>query len=501
MINGDLVRLGLPDDVIRRGTDTITLEFAYDEPLSERDRDRPHRSEQAMRISLSRDRDLLVVSELSVWQDDHHLISATASTPPDGVDLVDGETALTVANPEESDLPDATMISFQGIRPYRILYRISRDEIVAALESIFRHASEGSPFAFDTLYSVVTSSRLARDDDPDPSLVSLANKLRQGRTRPDRAREFELTENEKNLLHEAFEEVQAPNGWASEPIARYRMGGTQTGFRGGPVSERYAQAHSTLSAMLDRMTALASSVRYLGPLRDDPRFAYPLGHAAPSLPVGEKGQFTAAFLERRGRELRDHRGPDGKAHREPLIDAVSRWCRYLEIGHEVGVEGQGKLGYQLTLTVNGEARDMTAIGVGASQLLPVVVLVLGTEPDTVVLLEQPELHLHPAVQSRLANFFAIARRDIRLVVETHSEYLVTRLRYLVASQSIAPDRVKVLFTTQTNGATRFDELSMNTFGDFEYWPQDFFDTLDAEYRSLMDQVAHRMRTLSLDPGA
>lgn len=104
----------------------------------------------------------------------------------------------------------------------------------------------------------------------------------------------------------------------------------------------------------------------------------------------------------------------------------------LGVGTKVVIEDQRKLGRSLRLQVDGVSRDLTAIGVGARQLLPVVALVLGVPSRSVVLLEQPELHLHPAVQSRLADFLMFAREDIRILVETHSEYLVSRLRRRLA---------------------------------------------------------------------
>jgi hypothetical protein len=195
------------------------------------------------------------------------------------------------------------------------------------------------------------------------------------------------------------------------------------------------------------------------------------------LPVGAKGEYTAIFLAQNGNRPVSYQDEFGAPRRETLLQAVSEWCTYLAIGQGVSVPGQGKLGYGLKMSIGGVDRDLTDVGVGASQLIPVVVLVLGAAEGAIVLLEQPELHLHPAVQSRLADFFAMARPDVSVLIETHSEYLVTRLRRRVAEEAINPEFVRVLFARQQNGETRFRSLKFTELGDFDSWPEGFFDTL------------------------
>ena len=326
-------------------------------------------------------------------------------------------------------------------------------------------------------------------------IVALATRARRSKGG------VELSAEEHAALFAAFRELEAPNGWVSAPIGW----APQRRFWRLPVGEAGDQP-STLARDLGRATdsveRLASAILYLGPLRDDPRVAYPLGHTVRALPVGEKGEFTAAYLQDNARTFLDFGDPDGQPRRDSFSNAVSLWCEHLGIAERISVEPQGKLGHQLGLRVSGHDRDPTAIGVGASQLLPVVVLVLGAPQGALVLLEQPELHLHPKVQSRLADFFALARTDIRLVVETHSEYLITRLRLRVAQGDLSADAVAVLFASQepdtpTGEATRsmhtsFRSLSLDEMGDFDFWPPDFFDSLDADSTALARAVVNRL---------
>lgn len=104
------------------------------------------------------------------------------------------------------------------------------------------------------------------------------------------------------------------------------------------------------------------------------------------------------------------------------------------------------------------------------------------------MLEQPELHLHPAVQSRLADFLLFARTDLRLVVETHSEYLITRIRRRVAEGARASKNIAVMFAERDGDASNFRSLVLNDVGDFSDWPRGFFDTQDEDGRAIVRAV-------------
>jgi predicted ATPase len=243
-----------------------------------------------------------------------------------------------------------------------------------------------------------------------------------------------------------------------------------------------------LSAASEALSDFRDSIRYLGPLREEPQVVSALGARNRALPGGPKGEYTADLLARMKSRNVQFSDWKGKRHRRPLPEAVTMWTSYLGVGEGVAVEDQGKLGRGLRIKVNGVERDLTTIGVGASQVIPVLSVVLAAEPGTVVLLEQPELHLHPAVQSRLADFFLRARPDIKIVVETHSEYLVTRLRRRVAEQTASPMDIAVLFAEQEAGCSDFRRLQLNELGDFSEWPRGFFDTQDQEGQALVDAV-------------
>jgi hypothetical protein len=494
VINGDLVRLGEASDVIRDGTESLTLEFSYPEFSRDESDETIIEAKRALHVTMIARDDgrSLAASEVSLWRDGERICSANAVDAPQGLPLADEEQALRVAEPAVFDLPEQSFITVAGITPSRLVFRADEDELRAE----FRHLVESGPGARWLLDELRTGRSGTPDDARLKRVSALAARANHQQLGP-------LGDDDREFLFGVFRDSEAPAGWSSEPIARLP--------RRGPLWRRATEAETHVSRAalardfgrgLDQLERLADAVLYLGPLRDDPRVAYPLGHTVRALPVGEKGEFTAAYLRENHRARIRYGKPEGTLASDLLPAAVDRWCEHLGIATRIQVTPQGKLGHQLGLMVGGSERDPTAIGVGASQLLPVVVMVLGAPEGAVVLLEQPELHLHPKVQSRLADFLVYARPNVRIVVETHSEYLLTRLRLRIAEEKIDREQIAVLFARQRpddeTGAsgvhTEFSHLSLDELGDFDHWPEDFFDSLALDNVALAQAVAKRLGT-------
>ncbi len=169
---------------------------------------------------------------------------------------------------------------------------------------------------------------------------------------------------------------------------------------------------------------------------------------------------------------------------------MDRWAQRLEIADEVQTTDLARLGIQISVRRGGVGPvDITSVGVGVSQLLPVIVMCLTAEPGTVILLEQPELHLHPALQQRLADFLlACARSGRQLIVETHSEYLVSRLRRRIAEDETDElvRNVALYFVEQVDDASRFRHVPVNEYGGLEEWPTGFFDQAAKDSHALLE---------------
>ena len=121
--------------------------------------------------------------------------------------------------------------------------------------------------------------------------------------------------------------------------------------------------------------------------------------------------------------------------------------------------------------------SLADVGIGVSQVLPVLVAILVAEPGQSVYLEQPEIHLHPRAQVAMAQILAdAAKRDVRVILETHSELLLLAVQSLVAEGKLSPDLVKLhWFTRREDGVTEVSSAELDEAGAFGDWPEDFGD--------------------------
>jgi predicted ATPase len=85
------------------------------------------------------------------------------------------------------------------------------------------------------------------------------------------------------------------------------------------------------------------------------------------------------------------------------------------------------------------------VGFGVSQVLPILVTDVGLGRQGTLLINQPEVHLHPASQALLGNYFSSRIHSRQYVIETHSEYLITRFRILVAKKKLRPEDINLYF--------------------------------------------------------
>ena len=231
------------------------------------------------------------------------------------------------------------------------------------------------------------------------------------------------------------------------------------------------------------------NIKYLGPLRDEPKSIYPLETVGSIADVGLKGENTAAVYENNKDLEFDYIDPivfndidkiAFRRKRATLSSIVNKWLVYLGVASDINTIDKGKFGHELKITTDIDQlkQDLTHVGVGVSQILPILILCLLAKKGSVIILEQPELHLHPRVQTRLADFFvSLNALGKQCVVETHSEYLINRLRYIVAKtkgNKVATNSL-IYFVEKDNGHSNYRPIKINKYGVIEDWPKGFFD--------------------------
>lgn len=257
----------------------------------------------------------------------------------------------------------------------------------------------------------------------------------------------------------------------------------------------YYQNAGFLSDFELSLEELFHQVYYLGPLREYPRRQYTWAGSQPA-DMGQRGERVIdALLAARERRKPISRGKG--RDRFTVEQYVAFWLKKLGLIHSFSVEAIGEGGnlYQVWLEKNpGSARVLiTDVGFGVSQILPVLALCYYAPEGSTLILEQPEIHLHPAVQAGLADVFidAISTRRIQIIVESHSEHLLLRLQRRIAEQQFTADKASLYFCEVANGASKLVPLQLDLFGNIENYPHAFFGDAFEETAAMVEAASKR----------
>ncbi len=259
----------------------------------------------------------------------------------------------------------------------------------------------------------------------------------------------------------------------------------------------------------------ASSLKYLGPLRDTPKPLYSLAPAADPHDVGLRGEHTAFVLELH--KDKNIRYIPSANFQDPVVDhetatatlevAVIDWLQYMGVASSVESRYQGRLGHELKVgLVNADStHHLTHVGVGVSQVLPILVMCLLAGTDSTLVFEQPELHLHPKVQTLLGDFFlSMALCDKQCIVETHSEYFVDRLRFRIAAATSDKElnsQTKIYFVEKLSQGSVFREVLINEYGAITDWPEGFFDQSQRQAEDILRAATMKRKARRSNLGA
>jgi hypothetical protein len=212
--------------------------------------------------------------------------------------------------------------------------------------------------------------------------------------------------------------------------------------------------------------ALLEQISYIGPLRALPKRTYQLSAEAPAN-VGTEGQYAPEILYRDSTE-----GPGS------IVEGVNHFlstCGYGKLHFET--VGDGDAFHLLIGKDRTEAVNVADCGMGLSQLLPMVTESLRVSQRSLLIMQQPEIHLNPALQVHLTDH--IVRRvaeGFRVLIETHSEHVLLRLRRLMAEGTLGSRRIGLYYVDKEAGNSKLRRISISDRGSIERneWPQGFF---------------------------
>ncbi|MFE7558181.1 DUF3696 domain-containing protein [Kitasatospora sp. NPDC057500] len=235
---------------------------------------------------------------------------------------------------------------------------------------------------------------------------------------------------------------------------------------------------------------LTAPFQYLHADRISPAEFYPRDHYAAIGRgfLGVRGEHTVNFLRHR-HDARDE-VPEGLlrhpgAESDLLLDQVAAWMGDLCPGVDIqahAIEGADAVrlsyGFQGTLGPTRRRRP-TNVGFGLTYVLPIVVACLTARLGSLVLLENPEAHLHPQGQTRMAALAAAAAaQGAQVVMETHSDHVINGVRLAVKQGQLAPGQLALHYFRGDGTGVDVVSPQIDTDGMLDQWPAGFFDELE-----------------------
>jgi predicted ATPase len=228
------------------------------------------------------------------------------------------------------------------------------------------------------------------------------------------------------------------------------------------------------------------SVLYLSAFRDLPRRFYPRRRSKLGPLLGPMGEYAAETLFARRNQMVDILPAPGAPRL--LGAALEAWWSHI-FGGDYGLRAESAedLGYILSLdTPSAENLRLTQVGTGLSQALPVIVLALCSKPGDLVVIESPEVQLHPAAQHRLMDLFvALARAGRQVILETHSDHIIHAAQLAVKDKKLSPDDVAMRFFSMDEGAARVEPVPIDEHGRMQKQPIGFVDQATADLLELI----------------
>ena len=352
--------------------------------------------------------------------------------------------------------------------PMEIEFDWTLGESLRVTDPISKHAYKGATLSFQVSIGadrrhqpIVQSLRYALLDEGQ---AALAVEMR----RRDSEKGFNLSSEHYNLVR------HVGRGWPlPDPVRFY-------GFPDEATA--YYQNTAFLSDLVLEVERMLKGLFYVGPLREYPKRLYLWSGETPGH-VGDRGDRAVEAILAAGNRTFNWKAGQRK---KGLAQLVAERLRTMRLISEFRVQalGKGRKEYEVLVRTNTKLPEvkLTDVGFGVSQVLPVIVEVLYVPRRSIVIFEQPEIHLHPRVQADLADLFVDAirarengmPRECQFIVESHSEHFLQRLQRRIAEEELAADDAALYFVHTDGAGARIEELKVDLFGNILNWPDGFF---------------------------
>lgn len=249
------------------------------------------------------------------------------------------------------------------------------------------------------------------------------------------------------------------------------------------------------------------SISYIGPLREAPQSLY-LKNNDYDEEIGSKGENLINILvQNKEKIIKVPKIINGKIVSDEMnfLEGLNYWlCEVFEMAEAINIKtyNDGKINQVIIKNKDGIEVPISAVGFGVSQVLPIIAEGLLLKEEKVLIVEQPEIHLHPKLQSLIFDFFySLTSLNKKVIVETHSDHLINRMRLRIAQEELqekSPLNENIgLFFVENNEIKLID---IDPLGIIQQWPKGFFDQSNFENIALIKAQALKKKKYLVGEG-
>jgi predicted ATPase len=179
-----------------------------------------------------------------------------------------------------------------------------------------------------------------------------------------------------------------------------------------------------------------------------------------------------------------------------LLSQTQSWLGEISPGTQINIldsSEMDRVSLQYSFGLGTSRYRATNVGFGITYTLPVITAILSAKPGALLLLENPEAHLHPKGQARMGSLLAqAAAQDVQIILETHSDHVLNGIRLAVHGGNLNPDVVRLHFFQrskfQEQTVSEVISPQMNRRGRIDQWPDGFFDEWDNSLELLLAPI-------------
>lgn len=241
-----------------------------------------------------------------------------------------------------------------------------------------------------------------------------------------------------------------------------------------------------------RFENLSLNIDYLGAIRVEPESVYTFSNDSYTK-IGIKGQNAYPIL------IQDHKSD------KTLVNKISNWYEKNFEGWKLEVlDNKAQTGTKYEIAISNSkinAINIRQTGQGIHQVLPLIVRsYMKEEEATLIIIEEPETHLHPAAHALLAQRFAesyFEDTNKQYLIETHSQNFVLRLRRMVAEGTLKPEDLAIYYVDfdEEKNESSLERIKVDDGGGVEWWPEGIFGETNQETRAIYNAQINDLKNV------